>query len=62
MENLKIRNRARTRDVRMWELAEKMGYSANYFSVKMRHAFSKEDTERALQYIDEIAASRKANA
>ena len=56
--NEKIRKMARIKDVRLWELAEKMGITDSSLSRKLRKEFSPEEEEQALEYIDEIAANR----
>lgn len=56
MANIEIRERAMQKNVRLWELAKKMGVSDAHFSRKMRSEFEAKDKQRALKYIDEIAA------
>ena len=56
--NQEIRERARIKDVRLWELADKMGITDSYLSRRLRVEFTPEEQEQAMRYIDEIAAER----
>ena len=58
MTNEKIRQRARIKDVKLWELAHKMGITDSYLSKKLRTEFTPKERRQALKYIDEIAAER----
>lgn len=59
MANEAIKNHARKKKVNMWELADKLGIADTTLSRKLRHELTIEETESALQLIDEIAAERK---
>ena len=60
MTNVSIRTKAFQNGVCLWELAQKMGITDSSLSRKMRKEFSPEETEKALQLIDEIVAERRA--
>lgn len=47
--------------VRMWEIADKFGLSGSWFSVKMRKPLKEDETKKAMQYVDEIAAKHGNN-
>ena len=59
MANIEIREKAMQKNVRLWELAEKMGVSDAHFSRKMRSEFEAKDKQKALKYIDEIAEEHR---
>ncbi len=58
-KNERIKQYAKQKEVCMWELAERFGVADNTFSRRLRVEFTPEETEQALRYIDEIAASRE---
>ena len=58
--NERIRREAKKKGVCLWEIADLFGVADCTFSRKLRKEFSKEDTEKAWRYIDEIAAGREA--
>lgn len=55
MENMKLRRYAMARGVKMWEIADKLGISSSWLSVKMRRPLSGDEAEKAMKYVDEIA-------
>ena len=57
--NTEIREKAMQKNVRLWELAEKMGVSDAHFSRKMRRELPAAEKKQALSYIDQIAAEHK---
>lgn len=59
MKNIEIRNAALMNNVKLWELAYRMGMTDSTLSKKMRFEFSEAERERALRLIDEIAAERE---
>lgn len=61
MENMKLRRYAMAHGVRMWEIADKFGLSGSWFSVKMRKPLKEDETKKAMQYVDEIAAKHGNN-
>lgn len=56
--NLVIRDFAKAKGVRMWEIAHRWGCDDATFSRKMRFEFSPEDQEKALKIISEIVEER----
>lgn len=57
--NEDIRTALEKSGVRQWELAEKIGYSASHFSLKMRKEFSSEDKVKAFTAIQDIVDERE---
>lgn len=53
-----IKEQAKETGVKLWELAAKYGISDGNFSRKLRFEFTPEETERALRFINEIAAEK----
>ena len=45
--------------VKQWELADKVGYSHNYFGMKLRHELPSEEKYRMFTLIQEIIDERK---
>lgn len=60
MRNELIREKAKEKGVYLWELAERFGMIDTAFSRKMRKPFSKEETRKALQLIEEISAEKES--
>ena len=60
MANKIIRDMARENGVHLWEIAERFGMNDGNFSRKLRRPLSDEETERALQFIEEIAARKES--
>lgn len=58
MANERIKETAKKKGVRLWEVADRFGMVDSVFSRKLRKELSPEQRKQALQYIDEIAASR----
>lgn len=59
MNNQDIRNYAFSKQVRLWEISEKMGYShESAFSRVMRHELPEEQKQKIKKAIDDIANSR----
>ncbi len=46
--------------VRIWQVADAYGVSANTFSVKLRYDFSEADTRRILAIIEQLKAEKGA--
>lgn len=42
--------------LRLWQVADKFGLSANHFSVRLRHSFSDEEVNRIKEIIKELTA------
>lgn len=53
--NKRIRIYAKQKNVKLWEIAEKLGLQDSNFSKKLRHELSKQETDTIIAIIDEIA-------
>ena len=58
MTNQNIRDYAKNKGVRFWEVADKMNVSEPTITRKLRYELSKEDTQKIMSIIDEIAQTR----
>lgn len=58
MKNAEIREAARKKGVKLWEVAAELGITAETFSKKLRFEFSDDEREKALAAIDKVFASR----
>lgn len=56
--NREIREVAKQKGVKLWEIADRFGINDGNFSRKLRHEFSAEKKNEVLNIISEIAASR----
>ena len=54
MKGAEVRNLILSKRVRIWEVAEKMGYNEDYFSRKLRHDFTADEVEKVKTAISEI--------
>ena len=54
--NDELRVYATSKGVRLWQVAEKFGFTDASFSRKLRKEFSGEDAERFKMYVDEISS------
>ena len=59
MKNFEIREEAKIRGVRLWEIAMRLGITDGNFSRRLRSEFSPADRERVLRIIGEIASERE---
>ena len=57
--NEKVRNAAREKHVKHWEIAEKYGISESTFCCKLRRELPEEEQNRIISIIDNISAERK---
>ena len=55
IENLEIREKAKTAGVRLWQIADKLGINDGNFSRKLRKEISQQDRARILLIIDELS-------
>lgn len=55
MANVLIREEAKKRNVKHWQIAEELGISEITFCRKLRHELSAGDTDRVLKAIERIA-------
>ncbi len=53
--NSMIRDYARLKKVKLWQVAEKLGLHDSNFSRKLRHELPAEETEQIIQIIDDLA-------
>lgn len=60
MANKEIREKARIRDVKMWEIAGKLGITDGSLCRKLRFEVSEDLKNRILSIIDDIADNRTA--
>ena len=56
MRNDEIKQRAREKGVKLWQLAERLGITDSTFSRRLRRDFSEEESARVCMLIDELAA------
>lgn len=56
MANERVKGAARSSGVKLWEIASRFGVSDGQFSRWMRREFTDDQREKALRFIDEIAA------
>ena len=59
MKNLEIRQAAKNRGVKLWELAEALGLTDGNFSRKLRRELPEAERERIQKLIDELATERE---
>ena len=53
-KNLEIRRKAKESDVKLWQIAAKLGITDGNFSRKLRKELSVEEKEKILNIIDDI--------
>lgn len=58
MRNREIREKAKSKCVRFWEIADVLGVSISTFSIKLRHELPEEEKSKILDIIDSIAEGR----
>ena len=54
-ENMKIRNHAKEKGVKLWQVAEAIGLYDGNFSRKLRHELPEDEQLHILEIIDKIA-------
>ena len=59
MSNEKLRDRAKSAGVYLWQIADVIGISDNEFSRRLRHELPEAEKERAFQIIDELQAQKE---
>lgn len=57
--NKEIRARAAASGVYLWQIAERFGVSASYFSCRLRHELNETDRKRVFEIIEQIKADRE---
>lgn len=55
MENIEIRSSAKNKGVKLWQIAEVLHIQDSAFSRKLRHELSKDEKEKILAIIDDLA-------
>lgn len=58
MNNADIRKASRIADVKLWQIAERLGIADTSFSRKLRKEFSPEEKERIFGIIQELEEER----
>ena len=58
MKNQKIRDYAKKKDVRLWEIADKLNMLDFNFSRKLRKELPKDEQANIIKIIDELAKER----
>lgn len=58
MNNAELRERARKKGVKLWEIADKLGRSEMYVTRALRHELPERERIRWIALIDEIAENR----
>ena len=53
--NATIRNEAKRRNVRLWQIAEALGVQESFFSKKLRKELPQDEQEKILIIIDNLA-------
>lgn len=56
MRNVEIKQRAKEKGVKLWQLAERLGITDSTFSRRLRHELSEDEFMRVCTLIDELAA------
>lgn len=59
MKNHEIRQRAKERNVRLWQIAEGLGVTDSTFSRMLRKELSEESRQMALKLIDQLAGGEE---
>lgn len=59
MKNNELRDYAKGKGVKLWEIAEKLNINDGNFSRKLRHELPAEEKERIKGIIDEIVKERE---
>lgn len=54
MKGSEVRSLILAKRVKIWEVADKMGYNADYFSRKLRYDFTLDEVEKVKAAISEI--------
>lgn len=54
-KNSLIRETAKQKNVKLWQIADALGMNDGNFSRKLRHELPPEETEKILALIDELA-------
>lgn len=60
MANRRIKEHANEMNVRLWQIAYKLGITDSYFSRKLRKEFNDEESSKIMFIIDEIAREKES--
>lgn len=56
MRNMKIRQAAQAANIRFWQIADELGISCSWLSIKMRHELPEDEQGKILSIIEKLAA------
>lgn len=59
MSNQEIRETAKNKKVRLWQIADKLGISEPTMTRKLRHELTKKEKKRIIKIINELAEGAK---
>lgn len=59
MQNMTIRDEAKQRSIRLWEIADKLGISEATMVRKLRKELPQEEKDKILAMIDKLAKERQ---
>ena len=57
--NMKIREKAKSRGVRLWQIADVLGIQESMFSKKLRNEISEAEQEKICSIISKLAKERQ---
>lgn len=57
--NMKIREKARSSGVRLWQIADALGMQESLFSKKLRKELTEEEQEKILAIVDRLAQEKQ---
>ena len=61
MTNQDIRTAAKEKNVKLWEISDRLGINDGNFSRKLRHELSDAEKARVFEIIEDIAARKEKN-
>jgi len=59
MTNSQIREKAKQNNIHLWQIANKLGITDSTFSKKLRFELPKDETQKILSIIDDLAKNSK---
>ncbi len=62
MSNVDIREKVRTKGLKLWQIAAELGITDSTFSRKLRKELTEEEKSRILSIIDRLSAEAKETA
>lgn len=60
MKNLEIREEAAKRNVKLWQIVDKIGITDSHFSRRLRKEFSTDEKAKILSIINELSPEQEA--